>query len=162
MPADLETIQHALRLAWRDHSFRLPLAAGTPVRLIARSKGDRDWVVADVLMAELMELGHPVRLDSGNPDTDSGATLTYRIVDARVVYTPAGGGWRFWRRGATRHALADVLLHLEDGDGELNEEERRKAREAMRERRGGERGERGGGRGGRGGGEGGEGGGEGR
>lgn len=116
---DLEAIQAAIQSALLEGALDLPVRAGAAIELVAGDPGSGDWVVADVLTAALMEQGYQVVLEAQDRPSRSMPTLLYRIVDARVIYSPSGSGWHFWRRGLEREAFADVLLHLKEADGAL-------------------------------------------
>ncbi len=119
VPDDLEMIQRALSRELANQRLDLPVPPGISLQLASHGTNKRKWVVADVLTAALMEAGYRVLLDADANDRIPQATFNYRIVDARVIYTPHGSGWQFWRRGYDREAYADVLLHLERFEGDL-------------------------------------------
>ena len=115
---DLEAVQGALQAQVRRELADLPLAAGSRIDLEAAKKDDRNWIAEDVLTAELIRKGYRVAVDSADEDEDSGASLSYRVVDARVVYTQKG--WNPLAPKRRREAIGDLFLAFENPDRELS------------------------------------------
>ena len=115
---DLEAVQGALQAQVRRELADLPLAAGSRIDLEAAKKDDRNWIAEDVLTAELIRKGYRVAVDSADEGEDSGASLSYRVVDARVVYTQKG--WNPLAPKRRREAIGDLFLAFENTDRELS------------------------------------------
>ena len=93
--------------------------AGARIELEAAKKDDRNWIAEDVLTAELIRKGYRVAVSPADDGEDSGASLSYRVVDARVVYTPAKG-WNPLAAKHRREAIGDLFLAFGTSDGELS------------------------------------------
>ena len=57
----------------------------------------------------------------GQPESEARAlrTLHYRIVEARVVYSPLQRGWKLWGGQRQRQAFGDLFLRLAQADGQV-------------------------------------------
>jgi hypothetical protein len=116
---DLQMTQQALGAGLSDRDFRLPLRPGALLYLRPDAKEEVNWIVEDALIRELMAQGFGIQLRAPQPGESGVATLAYRTVDVRMVYTPLRKGWRLWRRGGQgRRVLGDLLLRLEK-DGQV-------------------------------------------
>ena len=126
VPTDLETVTMAMRELLIQQIAAAPLTGGQRVRLSPTDRPSRSWVVEELLTEALMENGISVVLrqpDGENASREDGmATLYYRLVDTRVVYTPAGGVLRslFGGEKKSRQASGDLLLRLERVDGTVD------------------------------------------
>ena len=110
---DVEMVCEALRQALGQALSEMPLGDGARVELAADASSQKNWMVADALTHALMAQGHhPVLAGSDHPD----GVLHYRLVAAKVVYTPRRGGWNPFRDGYRRELFGDVLLKLELAD----------------------------------------------
>jgi len=110
---DVEMVCAALRESLGQALAELPLGDGARVELVADASGKTNWMVADALTHALFAQGHrPVLGGSGQSDN----VLHYRLVEAKVVYTPRRGGWNPFRDGYRREVHGDVLLKLEPAD----------------------------------------------
>ena len=114
---DLEAVQGALQAQVRRELADFPLAAGSRIDLEAAKKDDRNWIAEDVLTAELIRKGYRVAVDSADEGGDSGASLSYRVVDARVVYMQKG--WNPLAPKRRREAIGDLFLAFENTGREL-------------------------------------------
>jgi hypothetical protein len=113
MQTDLELASEGLRPRLREALASLPLTSGATVRLSSSRTDDGNWIVEGLLTEMLLERGVRVRTD-----TSASHELTYRLADARVVYSPAGG-WNLFDDGRRRDARMEVFLRLEGGDGRV-------------------------------------------
>lgn len=116
---DLEAVQTAIQAQVRRELADLPLGAGSRVDLQAAKKDDRNWIAEDVLTAELIRKGYRVAVDTADEGEDPGASLSYRLVDVRVVYTPQKG-WNPLAAKRRREAIGDLFLAFENADRELS------------------------------------------
>ena len=116
---DLEAVQSALQAQVRRELADFPLAAGARIGLEAAKKDDRNWIAEDVLTAELIRKGYRVDVDSADESEESGASLSYRVLDARVVYTPQKG-WNPMAAKRRREAIGELFLSFENADRELS------------------------------------------
>ena len=116
---DLEAVQSALQARVRRELADLPLAAGSRVELQAAKKDDRNWIAEDLLTAELIRRGYRVAVNSPDESVETGATLSYRVVDARVVYSPERG-WNPMAKKRRREAVGNLVLSFENADRELS------------------------------------------
>ena len=116
---DLEAVQAALQARVRRELVDLPLAAGSRIELGAAEEDDRNWIAEDILTAELIRRGYRVAVKSPDSGGDSGAALSYRVVDARVVYSPQKG-WNPMAAKRRREAIGDLFLSFENADRELS------------------------------------------
>ena len=115
---DLEAVQGALQAQVRRELADFPLAAGSRIDLEAAKKDDRNWIAEDVLTSELIRKGYRVAVDSADEGGDSGASLSYRVVDARVVYMQKG--WNPLAPKRRREAIGDLFLAFENTGRELS------------------------------------------
>ena len=109
---DVEMVNEALCESLGRVLADLPLGDGARVELEADASSQKNWIVEDALTHALMAQGYrPVLENSGQ----TCSVLHYRLVEAKVVYTPRRGGWNPFRDGYRRESYGDVLLKLEDG-----------------------------------------------
>jgi hypothetical protein len=116
---DLEAVQAALQGGIRKQLADLPLARGSRIELEASKEDDRNWIAEDILTAELIRRGYRVAVRSPDSGGDPGAALSYRVVDARVVYSPQKG-WNPMAAKRRREAIGDLFLSFENADRELS------------------------------------------
>ena len=116
---DLEAVQAALQGGIRKQLADLPLARGSRIELEASKEDDRNWIAEDILTAELIRRGYRVAVRSPDSGGDPGAALSYRVVDARVVYSPQKG-WNPMAGKRRREAIGDLFLSFENADRELS------------------------------------------
>ena len=116
---DLEAVQSALQARVRRELADLPLATGSRIELQAAKKDDRNWIAEDLLTAELIRRGYRVAVNSLDGSGETGATLSYRVVAARVVYSPERG-WNPMTAKRRREAVGDLFVTFENADRELS------------------------------------------
>jgi len=119
MRTDLQVVSRALSGPLQEKLAELPLSPGVQMYLQAEEKGSQNWIVEDALMAALRKQGMEIRL--GQPESEARAlrTLHYRIVEARVVYSPLQRGWKLWGGQRQRQAFGDLFLRLAQADGQV-------------------------------------------
>jgi len=117
-PTDLQLVSRAFQEAGERRMDGLPLRPGAQVHLQAHDKSKRNWVVEDVLTEALMQQGYGIRL-SAPQEGEKVWVMHYRLVDARVVYTPLRRGWKLWHSQRRREVHGDLFLHLEAADGRV-------------------------------------------
>ena len=111
-PTDLELVNKAFAEALARQVDALPLAPGTRLFLQAEDKKAKaNWVVEDALIDALQERGYRVLVrQSEDADVD---VVYYRLVRARVVYSPAKQGFFPWGKNLRREAYGDLFLRFE-------------------------------------------------
>ena len=124
---DLEAMSLALRERLARELEGLPPATDTPI--VLRSEQDKNthaWIIDELLAAALLEKGYRVVLTPVEADSASISVLSYRLVDARAVYTIPGVGWRsllLQSAPQRRESTGDLFLRLTssriDGGGLL-------------------------------------------
>ncbi|MEC7843346.1 MAG: hypothetical protein VX911_10705 [Candidatus Latescibacterota bacterium] len=112
---DLESVGLAFRGEVMRELADLPLVAGSRIYL-KPEQDERNWIVTDILSRSLRHLGYRVVMEEPAALGDV-SVLHYRVVDARVVYSPSGGVWNPFGTGQQREAFGDVFLHLERSEG---------------------------------------------
>ena len=113
---DLQLMSRALVAAMERDLGDLRLQPGSRIYLQPNSKGDDNWVVEDGLMQVLRRRGHTIVLKEPEKTADL-ATVTYRLLEARVVYTAVQKGWNPFHADYRREALGDLLVRAEDRGG---------------------------------------------
>ena len=108
---DLESVSLAFRGEFLRELAELPLVAGSRIYL-KPEQDERNWIVDDILSRSLRHHGHRVVMEEPAALGDV-SVLHYRLVDARVVYSPSGRTWNPFGTGQQREAFGDVFLHLE-------------------------------------------------
>ncbi len=89
----------------------------------SEAQNDANWIVEDALGAMLRERGHRLLVRAPEED-EQAATIRYRLVSSRVIYSP-GGGWPLFGRTNVREAYGDLVLRLVDqSDGTVAWERR--------------------------------------
>ena len=116
---DLEAVQAALQARIRRELSDLPLAAGSRIEVQAVKNDDRNWIAEDILIWELIRRGYRVVVKSPDENGEAGASLSYRVVDIRVVYSPQKG-WNPMAAKRRREAVGDLFLSFENADRELS------------------------------------------
>ena len=111
-PTDLQLVNQAFARALTRQVDALPLAPGTRLYLQAEDqKNDANWIVEDALIDVLQERGYQVLVRQ--PDSTEVDVVYYRLVRARVVYSPDGKGFFPWGKRQRREAYGDLFLRLE-------------------------------------------------
>ena len=111
-PTDLQLVNRAFAGALARQVDALPLAPGTRLYLQAEDqKNDANWIIEDALIDVLQEQGYQVLVRQ--PESAAVDVVYYRLVRARVVYSPDGKGFFPWVRGQRREAYGDLFLRLE-------------------------------------------------
>ncbi len=116
---DLEFVSAAFETALTRELTALPIEGGTQIRLQAEEKGDRNWVVDDVLVRVLMDKGFVVTLKDVDTEGEGGHTLHYRLADAKVIYSRVKKGWLPFRFFEKREVQGDLFLRLTTAAGQL-------------------------------------------
>ena len=112
LPTDLQLVNRAFAGALARQVDALPLAPGTRLYLQAEDqKNDANWIVEDALIDALQERGYQVLVRQ--PESAEADVVYYRLVRARVVYSPEGKGLFPWGKGQRREAYGDLFLRLE-------------------------------------------------
>ena len=114
---DLEAVKAALAARLNDDLRGLPLAAGSSVALEAQKKDDKNWIIEDILTRALLRRGYTVTVKP--PKGGGGNLLKYRLLDARVIYTPSRS-WNPLASRTRREALGDALLTFEGENRQIN------------------------------------------
>ena len=111
-PTDLQLINQAFVRALDHQMDALPLPSGTRLFLQAEDhKNEANWVVEDALIETLQERGYQVLVRQSE---DSPADVVYyRLVRARVVYSPAPRRLLLWGNEQRRDAYGDLFLRIE-------------------------------------------------
>jgi hypothetical protein len=116
---DIQVVSRALSGPLQEKLAELPLPPGAQIYLQAEEKGSQNWIIEDALMAALKKQGMEIRL--GQPKSEERTTriLHYRIVEARVVYSPLRRGWKLWGGQRQRQVFGDLFLRLAQADGQV-------------------------------------------
>ena len=114
---DLESVGLAFRGEFRRELADLPLVAGSRIYL-KPAEDERNWIVDDLLSRTLRHHGYRVVMEEP-ADLGEVSVLHYRVVDARVVYSPSGRDWNLFGTSERREAFGDVFLRLERSEGRL-------------------------------------------
>ena len=122
-PTDLELVSESFLAALDEQMGALPLDRERPIYLESDAKNDANWIVEDALGAMLRQRGHRLLVRAPEED-EQAATIRYRLVSSRVIYSP-GGGWPLFGRTNVREAYGDLVLRLVDqSDGTVAWERR--------------------------------------
>ncbi len=111
-PTDLQLINQAFVRALDHQMDALPLSPGTRLFLQAEDeKNEANWVVEDALIETLQQRGYQVLVRQ--PEEALADVVYYRLVRARVVYSPAPRRLLFWGNEQRREAYGDLFLRIE-------------------------------------------------
>ena len=89
-----------------------PLSSGTRLFLQAEDdKNEANWVVEDALIETLQQRGYQVLVRQ--PEDAPADVVYYRLVRARVVYSPAPRRLLLWGNEQRREAYGDLFLRIE-------------------------------------------------
>ena len=111
-PTDLQLINQAFVLALDHQMDALPLPAGTRLFLQAEDQNNEaNWVVEDALIETLHERGYQVLVRQ--PEDSPADVVHYRLVRARVVYSPPARRLLPWSNEQRRDAYGDLFLRIE-------------------------------------------------
>ncbi len=111
-PTDLQLINRAFVHALDHQMDALPLAPGTRLFLQAEDdKNEANWVVEDALIETLQQRGYQVLVRQ--PEDAPTDVVYYRLVRARVVYSPAPRRLLLWGNQQRREAYGDLFLRIE-------------------------------------------------
>ena len=109
---DLQLINQAFVLALDHQMDALPLSPGTRLFLQAEDhKNEANWVVEDALIETLQERGYQVLVRQ--PEDAPADVVYYRLVRARVVYSPTARRLLPWGNQQRREAYGDLFLRIE-------------------------------------------------
>lgn len=112
LPTDLQLVNQAFAQALARQVDALPLKPGTRLFLQAEDENNEaNWVVEDALIDALQERGYRVLVRQ--PENAAADVIYYRLVRARVVYSPAQRGFFPWGKDQRREAYGDLFLRLE-------------------------------------------------
>ncbi len=111
-PTDLQLINQAFVLALDHQMDALPLSPGTRLFLRAEDhKNEANWVVEDALIETLQRRGYQVLVrQPGDAPAD---VFYYRLVRARVMYSPTPRRLLSWGNQQRREAYGDLFLRVE-------------------------------------------------
>ena len=111
-PTDLQLINQAFVRALDHQMDALPLSPGTRFFLQAEDeKNEANWVVEDALIETLQQRGYQVLVRQ--PEDAPADVIYYRLVRARVVYSPAPRRLLLWGNEQRRDAYGDLFLRIE-------------------------------------------------
>ena len=111
-PTDLQLINQAFVDALDHQIDALPLSPGTRLFLQAEDqKNEANWVVEDALIETLQERGYQVLVRQ--PEDAPADVVYYRLVRARVVYSPTVRRLLPWSNEQRRDAYGDLFLRME-------------------------------------------------
>ncbi len=111
-PTDLQLINQAFVAALNHQMDALPLSPGTRLFLQAEDrKNEANWVVEDALIETLQERGYQVLVRQ--PEDAPADVVYYRLVRARVVYSPTARRLLPWGNEQRRDAYGDLFLRME-------------------------------------------------
>ena len=111
-PTDLQLINQAFVRALDHQMDALPLSPGTRLFLEAEDdKNEANWVVEDALIETLQQRGYQVLVRQ--PEEAPADVFYYRLVRARVVYSPAPRRLLLWGNEQRREAYGDLFLRIE-------------------------------------------------
>ena len=112
LPTNLELVNMAFAQALALQVDALPLAPGSRLFLQAEDqKNEANWVVEDALIDALQARGYRVLVRQ--PKDAAVDVVYYRLVRARVVYSPDKRGFFSWGKDLRREAYGDLFLRLE-------------------------------------------------
>ena len=111
-PTDLQLINQAFVRSLDHQMDALPLSPGTRLFLQAEDeKNEANWVVEDALIETLQQRGYQVLVRQ--PEEAPADVFYYRLVRARVVYSPAPRRLLLWGNEQRREAYGDLFLRIE-------------------------------------------------
>ena len=111
-PTDLQLINQAFVAALNHQMDALPLSPGTRLFLQAEDrKNEANWVVEDALIETLQDRGYQVLVRQ--PEDAPADVVYYRLVRARVVYSPTARRLLPWGNEQRRDAYGDLFLRME-------------------------------------------------
>ena len=111
-PTDLQLINQAFVRALDHQMGALPLAPGTRLFLQAEDhKNEANWVVEDALIETLQRRGYQVLVRQ--PEDAPADVVYYRLVRARVVYSPTPRRLFLGGNQQRREAYGDLFLRVE-------------------------------------------------
>ena len=111
-PTDLQLINQAFVRALDHQMDALPLSPGTRLFLQAEDhKNEANWVVEDALIETLQRRGYQVLVRQ--PEDAPADVFYYRLVRARVVYSPTARRLIFGGNKQRRDAYGDLFLRIE-------------------------------------------------
>ena len=111
-PTDLQLINQAFVSALDHQMDALPLSSGARLFLQAEDqKNEANWVVEDALIETLQERGYQVLVRQ--PEDSPADVVYYRLVRARVVYSPTARRLFSWSNQQQRDAYGDLFLRIE-------------------------------------------------
>ena len=111
-PTDLQLINQAFVDALDHQMDALPLPLGTRLFLQADDqKNEANWVVEDALIETLQERGYHVLVRQ--PEDSPADVVYYRLVRARVAYSPTSRRLLPWGNEQRRDAYGDLFLRIE-------------------------------------------------
>ena len=109
---DLQLINQAFVSALNHQMDALPLSPGTRLFLQAEDrKNEANWVVEDALIETLQDRGYQVLVRQ--PEDAPADVVYYRLVRARVVYSPTARRLLPWGNEQRRDAYGDLFLRME-------------------------------------------------
>ena len=111
-PTDLQLINQAFVRALDHQMDALPLPLGTRLFLQAEDdENEANWVVEDALIKTLRQRGYQVLVRQ--PEDAPANVVYYRLVRARVVYSPAPRWLLLGGNEQRREAYGDLFLRIE-------------------------------------------------
>lgn len=111
-PTDLQLLNQAFVLALDHQMDALPIPSGARLFLQAEDhKNEANWVVEDALIETLQERGYQVLVRQ--PEESPADVVYYRLVRARVVYSPTARRLLPWGNEQRRDAYGDLFLRIE-------------------------------------------------
>ena len=111
-PTDLQLINQAFVRALDHQMDALPLSPGTRLFLQAEAhKNEANWVVEDALIETLQRRGYQVLVRQ--PEDAPANVFYYRLVRARVVYSPTARRLLLGGNKQRRDAYGDLFLRIE-------------------------------------------------
>ena len=111
-PTDLQLINQAFVDALDHQMDALPLSPGTRLFLQPEDqKNEANWVVEDALIETLQERGYQVLVRQ--PEDALADVVYYRLVRARVLYSPTARRLLPWGNEQRRDAYGDLFLRIE-------------------------------------------------
>ncbi len=111
-PTDLQLINQAFVRALDHQMDALPLPLGARLFLQAEDdKNEANWVVEDALIETLRQRGYQVLVRQ--PEDAPADVIYYRLVRARVLYSPAPWRLYFGGKEQQREAYGDLFLRIE-------------------------------------------------
>lgn len=111
-PTDLQLLNQAFVRALDHQLDALPLSPSTRLFLQAEDpRNEANWVVEDALIETLQRRGYQVLVRQ--PEDAPADVVYYRLVRARVVYSPAARRLLLWSNEQRREAYGDLFLRIE-------------------------------------------------